>query len=585
MIDYTRRTLHRRAAQFYRSARRGIAPQTLTDLEPQLLEFDHLIAAEDYDEAATLLDEIEAQYLSLWGFFERIVEMRTQVLGKLDDAVLQVRSLLSLADTYRMMGKAQLAVPYAEDAATTAEQADDSALSCRSLMVLGGIYRRLGQSERAIVRLRQALGLAKRIGDTSVQIQALLQLGQALYYTGKIEQGSSVLRQGLDLAAQMDDVRMQGDMQGQIGHTALWLGRADEAITLYKAALAVAERVGNRRGQGYWLNGLGEGYLTTGQFVTAQSYFRRAMQIAEEISDGHLMSFAGAFMAQSLLHNGDLHEALRVIIQARQFDNPQNNDFKAMIHAIVLARLGKQNEAGIVAREAQELGDELLDASPDFLEAKCTRGVVNLTYALLTQGEPQEATGLLLAAQQTLRDAFEDNQADGVMRRFMRIIDELHPMDRWGNLPLVTNALHNTLRDHTMLGGSSVELHVSDLDAARDFYSKLEFVVVWQTTKDGGYLTMRLGRAIVNFFSGTGLTNGSFFDRFPTSTPKGVGVELFFPVPDLQKYYSLVRNTLPEEAIVAPLKLQPWGQHDFRVQDPFGFYLRFSEPIDWLSPY
>lgn len=27
-----------------------------------------------------------------------------------------------------------------------------------------------------------------------------------------------------------------------------------------------------------------------------------------------------------------------------------------------------------------------------------------------------------------------------------------------------------------------------------------------------------------------------------------------------------------------------WGKKDFRLSDPFGFYLRFTEPIDWSQP-
>jgi len=30
--------------------------------------------------------------------------------------------------------------------------------------------------------------------------------------------------------------------------------------------------------------------------------------------------------------------------------------------------------------------------------------------------------------------------------------------------------------------------------------------------------------------------------------------------------------------------MKPWGKKDFRIIDPFGFYLRISEPSDMSKP-
>lgn len=35
--------------------------------------------------------------------------------------------------------------------------------------------------------------------------------------------------------------------------------------------------------------------------------------------------------------------------------------------------------------------------------------------------------------------------------------------------------------------------------------------------------------------------------------------------------------------VVDKLQTQPWGLKDFRIEDPFGFYIRFTEPHNILD--
>ena len=42
-----------------------------------------------------------------------------------------------------------------------------------------------------------------------------------------------------------------------------------------------------------------------------------------------------------------------------------------------------------------------------------------------------------------------------------------------------------------------------------------------------------------------------------------------------------VKGKLTEKQISQPLTLKRWNKWDFRVVDPFGFYIRFTELVDW----
>ncbi len=136
-----------------------------------------------------------------------------------------------------------------------------------------------------------------------------------------------------------------------------------------------------------------------------------------------------------------------------------------------------------------------------------------------------------------------------------------------------------------------VELHIPDFQVAKDFYSQLGFVVVMEdlpTEKDKGYMTMKrfdgLGDTLVAFYGGDERVYGhSFFKRFPPKTQRGYAVEITVPVKNITDFYMKILET-SKEFIVQELKVvedhkMTWK--DFRMVDPFGFYLRFTDLLNW----
>lgn len=130
-----------------------------------------------------------------------------------------------------------------------------------------------------------------------------------------------------------------------------------------------------------------------------------------------------------------------------------------------------------------------------------------------------------------------------------------------------------------------VELHVPDFEKVKDFYGKLGFEVVWERKPEGkkGYLVIQRESHVLCFWPGNEeVYNQSYFRNFPRDSKKGYGVEIvFFIDQDIDSYYEKVKGFAK---IVDPLIKQPWGIKDFRIEDPFGFYLRFTETYDTLDP-
>lgn len=128
-----------------------------------------------------------------------------------------------------------------------------------------------------------------------------------------------------------------------------------------------------------------------------------------------------------------------------------------------------------------------------------------------------------------------------------------------------------------------LELHVPDFEKVKEYYGKLGFEIVWERKPEGfkGYLILKMGDNILCFWAGNQhVYEQPYFKRFPKNTKRGYGVEIVIMVDDVERYYSKVKGFAN---VVEELILQPWGLKDFRVEDPFGYYLRITTKHDILD--
>ncbi len=129
-----------------------------------------------------------------------------------------------------------------------------------------------------------------------------------------------------------------------------------------------------------------------------------------------------------------------------------------------------------------------------------------------------------------------------------------------------------------MLTDVYIELHVPDFRRAMEFYSRLGFKLLWRTED---YLVMKRKRSVLNFYGGSQkVYSHSYFGRFKKTTKCGYGVEIIIPVDRVERVYNSVRKFAK---IIQPLQLKKWGRRDFRIVDPFGFYLRITERYEWVG--
>lgn len=136
-----------------------------------------------------------------------------------------------------------------------------------------------------------------------------------------------------------------------------------------------------------------------------------------------------------------------------------------------------------------------------------------------------------------------------------------------------------------------IELHVPDLNIVKDFYSNLGFEISMNdemSKKELGYVTMtrkdKLGNTMLNFYGGDDrVYNQSYFKRFPKDTKRGYATEITITVADINEAYKKASKNLKDNIVRELKELEDHGHKwkDFRMVDPFGFYIRFTELIDW----
>jgi lactoylglutathione lyase len=123
-----------------------------------------------------------------------------------------------------------------------------------------------------------------------------------------------------------------------------------------------------------------------------------------------------------------------------------------------------------------------------------------------------------------------------------------------------------------------LELHVDNFSTAEQFYQLLGFQPVYSEEQ---YRVISRGRTVINLYGGDErVYSHSFFSQYSPHSPRGLGVEIIIFVDELDAVFDRISKSA---TVQAPIRLRPWGVRDFRIVDPFGYYLRISEPYNTVE--
>lgn len=366
--EHSKPAFHRLAAQFYEKLRK---PQdswkTIDDVEPQLNEFRHLVQAELYDDACRLLNEIDREYLSTWGYSQEIIKMRSQMLGQIKDRQLGHINLGHLGSAYLALGNLAKSKEYYEQALEIAREVDDASYECRWLGNLGTVYANYGEYKKEEELLSEALEIAKTIHDRLHEGRWLTNLTQVRQHTSKIS--------------------------------------IEKAVEDYLEAISITKETGDHRFEMISYEWLGNLYINAGDFHNAKEQLKNALSAARQIG-------ARSSICRILLQLGEIYERLEettlqneCIEQARQelggIHRPADSAEMLIKLAAIYSKQGK-------TRQQMDCYNEALQIAQNNSDRKTERRLLFIMGdESVRLGEKDKAVDYYRQALENARDASE----------------------------------------------------------------------------------------------------------------------------------------------------------------------------------
>jgi tetratricopeptide (TPR) repeat protein len=422
---YTQFALLHRGAEYFKRARKPESEwKTIEDLAPLLAEFDLRCAGHDYDTAARVLIEVDADYLFRWGHYRSMADMHERLQGRLGSPSLEYKSVGRLGTAYDRLGQTRRATACYEQVLAIARGMQERKGEGVWLGNLGGCYADLGEIDRAIEQYEQALDISREVGDRNGEGVWLGNLGNQYANLGQTARATEYFEQALGIAREVRYQLMESTNLCRLGICYADLGRATHAIEYCDQALGIAREINYRYIEAVSLGCKGDVFVDLGDLNHAKEFYDQAIQIADEISNVQYQNAGRADLARALLYAGDLAAARAAIEEAQQYDLPLNNHRVQALLGVIALRQGDRPVAKVAFGTAVEQADTLLAHTAQNYAAWDVKGLALCGLALL-ESDRVSARNRVAEAANAYRAARAINADAGVVGRVLRLLDAL----------------------------------------------------------------------------------------------------------------------------------------------------------------
>ena len=128
-----------------------------------------------------------------------------------------------------------------------------------------------------------------------------------------------------------------------------------------------------------------------------------------------------------------------------------------------------------------------------------------------------------------------------------------------------------------ILGDLRIELFVEDVERSLAFYATALGLRPAAGYDPHGYVPVSGGGVRIGLQRRTALPPGHHFRPSHFTGPRGVGVEIVVEVDDIEAAFTRALDAAVNQGgQVESLTARPWGQTDFRLIDPDGYYVRVT---------
>jgi tetratricopeptide (TPR) repeat protein len=474
-VYFSQRALRKRASEYFRQIRRPREEwATLADVEPQLAEFELRCSSEDNETALLLVNEIEEDYLFLWGHAGLVVDMRQKLLGKLKDERSECQNLTGLGNAYLKLGKSRRTIEYCTQALYLSEKTNDQAHTSVNLNSLAIAYRRLGQISKAVEMYERSLSIDRDLSRTRSEATELGNLGVAYRYLGNLSKSINFHEQSLAIQRRNRDILNEGWSLGIQSVSFRYMGQLKKAIENGSKALKIARDEKDRHWEAYHLAELGSSYLDLGDLSKGSEFLEMALKIVQETADSHFEAVWAVRLGVKELLFGVPCDALDKLKRtAKLADGNENSQYEVdfrlasamaelrserlevalniiepvlqteyilhlpdimALNGIVLLRQKKLKEAAKQFTATIVQADSLLQQTAQFYSALEAKGVAACGLAMC---EKTEETQYISLAIKCYREARKIVTAPGIVKRALFFFDECAKADDRGILSSV----------------------------------------------------------------------------------------------------------------------------------------------------
>jgi tetratricopeptide (TPR) repeat protein len=224
------------------------------------------------------------------------------------------------------------------------------------------------------------------------------------------------------------------------------LGQTSRAIEYHEQALAISREIGDRRGEGTRLGNLAEVLVDEGRYAEAIKLAQESAKIKDEI--GQPASYGYGRVALAHFYSGNLSAAREAAETARRHDVPENNHNVLTLLGVIEVRLAHND-----AHETQKNFKRKSDFAPAEAFAAAVQQAEQMLAHSAQNYDALDAKGLALsglalcegaqyvaAAIAAFRAARAINKDAGIVKRVLRLFDELAKADEQGVLKEVRAA-------------------------------------------------------------------------------------------------------------------------------------------------
>jgi tetratricopeptide (TPR) repeat protein len=314
---FTLTGLQGRAANYFAQIRTPRESwRSLADVRPQLAEFELRCATGDFDLAAIVLQDIDADYLRVWGHTRALIDLHARIYQRITDPTLTGSQLSNMGLCHYRVSKYRRAIELLNQALTIARDIGDRQLECTVRGNLGSCRCCMGHFQEAIEQHRQALDIARDLGNHQAEGVALGCLGTCYTCMGDYRRGIELHHQTLEIARVIEYRQLEGIELGNLGTCHFSLGDYRKAIDLHGQTVAVAREIGYRQLEGEEIGYLGLCHFSLGKYERARELLTDALAIAREVGDRYDEANELNYLARNYLASGNPHRAAELFGQA-----------------------------------------------------------------------------------------------------------------------------------------------------------------------------------------------------------------------------------------------------------------------------